>query len=252
VERQNRAAHHLSGFCRGGRAKRVAQTTNGSRVQLRHARFVDANLGANLLHRGFGVIVEADDLLLPRRQRCNGVADALADFLALVRGVRLFGLGRNEHRGQRGLVEIVGIGQRGGRLDRVDPNDGASELLLVRSHLRGEVCQRRFAAELATERFARTLELATLPAHPTRPGVLPQCVNHRAPDAALGEGLELDAARLVEPVRRVDQPDHSVLHQVADVDGVRHRGRDTAGKLLDERKAGDYAGVLGGELREHE
>ena len=45
----------------------VAQAADGARVQLRDARLVDADLGANLLHRGFLVVVEPDHFLLARR-----------------------------------------------------------------------------------------------------------------------------------------------------------------------------------------
>ena len=66
--------------------------------------------------------------------------------------------------------------------------------------LGGEVGQRRLAAELAAQLLARGLELAPLAAHAARPGVLAQRVDHRAAHAPLGEGLELDAAVLVEAV----------------------------------------------------
>ena len=68
--------------------------------------------------------------------------------------------------------------------------------------LGGEVGQRRLAAQLAAQLLARGLELAALAANAARPGVLAQRVDHRAADAPLGEGLELDAARLVEAVAR--------------------------------------------------
>ena len=43
---------------------------------------------------------------------------------------------------------------------------------------------------------------------------------------------------LVEAVGRVDEADHAVLHQVAQVDRVRHRGGHAPGERLDEREAG--------------
>ena len=112
------------------------------------------------------------------------------------------------------------------------------EALLVGAHLRGQVGQRRLVAELAAQLLAGGFELAPLAAHAARPGVLAQGVDHRAPDPTLGECLELDAARLVEPVRRVDQADDAVLNEIADVDRVGHRGGDATGKLLDERETG--------------
>ena len=84
-----------------------------------------------------------------------------------------------------------------------------------------------------------------------RPRVLPQRVDHRAPDPALGEGFEFDASRFVEAVRRVDEPDYSVLDEVANVDRVRHRCRNAAGELLHERETGYNAGVLSRNLRAH-
>jgi len=52
-------------------------------------------------------------------------------------------------------------------------------------------------------------------------------------------------------VRRVDQPDDSVLDEVANVDRVGHGRRHSSGKLLDERETGYNAGVLCGDLRAH-
>ena len=94
--------------------------------------------------------------------------------------------------------------------------------------------------------FARGLELTTLAANATRPGVLAERVDHGAANPPLGKGLELDAAILVEAVGRVDEADDAVLHQVADVDRMRHGGRHPTGKGLDERQAGDDALALDG------
>ena len=105
---------------------------------------------------------------------------------------------------------------------------------------------RRLVAQLAPQRFARRVELAALAADAARPGVAPQRVDHRAAHAPLGEGLELDAALLVEPVRGVDQAEDAVLHEVADVDRVRHRRRHAARERFDKREAGDDAAILTG------
>ena len=109
-----------------------------------------------------------------------------------------------------------------------------------------EIGHRRLVAELAAQRFAGGVELAPLAPHAARPGVAPERIDHRAAHAPFGERLELDAAVLVESMRRVDQPEDAVLHQVADVDRVGHRGGHPAGKRLDERQAGDDATVLAG------
>ena len=105
---------------------------------------------------------------------------------------------------------------------------------------------RRLVAQLAAQRFARRVELAPLAADAARPGIAPQRVDHRAAHAPFGERLELDAAVLVEAVRRVDQAEHAVLNEIADVDRVRHRRRHASRERFDERQAGDDSAVLTG------
>jgi len=100
-------------------------------MELGDARLVDADLGANLLHRRLAVIVETDHLLLTRRQRRDGRAHALTRLSTLVGGVGLFGFRRNQGLGKRRFVEVLVVGERGGRLDGVDANDGATEALFV-------------------------------------------------------------------------------------------------------------------------
>jgi len=213
-------------------------------VELRYPRFVDADLGADLLHRGFLVVVEPDDLLLARGQRFDGRADAIFGFGFFVGGVGLLGLGRNERRRQRRLIEVFSAREWGGRFNRVDADDGAAEALLVRSHLGGEVGERRLASELAPQLLARRFELTPLAADAARPRVLAQRVDHGAADAAFGKGFELDPARLVETMRCVNQSNDPVLDEIADVDRVGHGRRYSASKLLDKRKAGNDAGIL--------
>ena len=119
---------------------------------------------------------------------------------------------------------------------------------LVRSHARGEVGERRLGAQLAAQLLARGLELAPLPPDAARPGVAPERVDHRAAHPPLGERLELDAAALVEAAGRVDETDHPVLDQVAELDGMRHRRGDAAGERLDEgQPGGDAIAVTGGK-----
>ena len=120
------------------------------------------------------------------------------------------------------------------------------EARFVGADARGEVGERRLGAELAAELLARGFELAPLPPDAARPGVAPQRVDHRAADAALGERLELDAAVLVEPARRVDQSEHAVLHEVAELDRVRHRRGDAPRQRLDERQSGGDAFAMTG------
>jgi len=112
MEFEDRRAHHLDSVgVRHHRTECVAQPANGARVELRDARFVHADLGANLFHGGLTVVIEADDLLLARRQRGDRLADALLDLLALVGFVGLFRLRRNQRRRQRRLVEVLVVGK---------------------------------------------------------------------------------------------------------------------------------------------
>ncbi len=78
---------HLGNLLRIHVAERIAQPANRPRVELRDARFVDANLGADLLHRDFAVVVEADHFALAPRQRLNRGAHAVACLGFLVGGV---------------------------------------------------------------------------------------------------------------------------------------------------------------------
>ena len=114
---------------------------------------------------------------------------------------------------------------------------------------RGEIGHRRLVSQLAAQRFARRVELATLTADAARPRVAAQRVDHRAAHAPLGEGLELDAAVLVEPVRGVDQTDHAVLDEIADVDRVRHRRRHAARERFDKRQTRNDSAILAGGNR---
>jgi len=187
-------------------------------VQLRDARFVDAELGADVLHRHFVVVVERDHALLARRQRGDGVADAVLHLVALVLHVGALRLRGHEHRGQLRLVDVLRAREGRGRFDRVDAHDRLPQALLVGADRLGEIGERRLVSERRAQLLARGFELATHAAHAARPGILAERVDHRAADAPLGEGLELDAARIVEAVRGVDQPDHAVLHEIAEVD----------------------------------
>jgi len=232
-----------------GRLERLAQPLNRSRVQLRHPRLVHPQLGADLLHRHLAVVVEPDQLALAGRQRRDGGADAIVDLGARVRRIRSLGLGGDERGWQRGFVEVIGGGERRGGFDRVDAEDGAVQALLVGAHLGRKVRHRRLVAQFAAEGLAGGLELAALAAHAARPRLAPERVDHRAADAPLRECLELDAALLVEPVGRVDQAQHAVLHQVADVDRVRHRRGKSPRQRFDEGKAGNNAAALVGGNR---
>jgi hypothetical protein len=93
LELEDRAPHDLGDLgSRHQRAERIAKPSDGARVQLRHARLVHTDFSADLLHRGFAVVIEADDLLLARRKRGDGRTHAILRLLSLVRSVRLFRL----------------------------------------------------------------------------------------------------------------------------------------------------------------
>ena len=141
---------------------------------------------------------------------------------------------------------MIAAGQRRGRFDGVDAHDGAAQPLLVGSHACRQVGHRRFVTQFAAQRFAGGIELAALASNAARPRILSERVDHRAAHPPFGEGLELDAASFIEPVRGVDQAEDAVLNQVADVDGVRHRSRHAASQRFDKRQAGDDSAVLGG------
>jgi len=100
-------------------------------MQLRHARFVHAELGANLFHRDFAVVVERDHAALAHRQGFDRAAHALTHFGALVRQIGTLGLGRHQDGGQLRLVQVIAAQQRRGRLDGLDANDGLAQALLV-------------------------------------------------------------------------------------------------------------------------
>ena len=92
--------HHHRGLGRRHlRSKRLLESTNGARMQLRHTRLVDANLASDLLHRRFAVVVAADDLLFARWQRGDCGTHADTDLFAFKRDIRLFGLGWDQRLG---------------------------------------------------------------------------------------------------------------------------------------------------------
>jgi len=148
------------------------------------------------------------------------------------------GFGRHEHGRQVRFVHVIAARQWRGRFNRVDAHDGLAQPLLVRPDLLGEVGEGRFVPERDAQLLARRFELAAHPAHAARPGVFTQRIDHGATDAPLGKSLELDAAAGVEALRGIDETDHAVLHQITEVDRMRHRGGHAPGEGFDKRKAG--------------
>ncbi len=236
LEFEDCAAHDFHGFGRRHhRTERVTQAANRSRVQLRDARLIDADLRTDLLHRRLAVVVKADDLLLTGGQRGNGGADSFLRLLPLVGVIRLLRFRRDQRGRQRRFVKVLVVGQRRCGLDGVDSHDRSAKPLFVGSNLCREVRQGRLMAQFSAQFLASGFELPALTTHATRPGVLAEGINHRAPNTTFGERLELDPARLVEAVGRVNQTNDAVLNEIPNVDGVGHRGGNATGKLLDER-----------------
>jgi len=151
--------------------------------------------------------------------------------------VGTFRLRRHHHRRQLGPVDVLRARERRGRFDRVDADDRLAKALFVGADRLRKVGERRLVTKRGAQFFARRFELASHPANTSRPRILAQRVDHRAADASLGEGLELDAARIIEAVCRVDQSDHAVLDQIAQVDRMRHRCRHPSRERLDKRQS---------------
>jgi len=236
---QDGTPHHGRGLGRRHLGtKRLLESTDGTRMQLRHAGLVDANFASDLLHPRFAVVVAANNRLFAWRQRGDCGTHANPDLLAFKRRVRLFGFGWDQRLRQRGLINVVVIGDRRGGLNGLNTDDRAAEPLFVSAHLRGEIRQRRLATVLAPQRFARGFKLAPLAPHAARPGVLAQGINHRTADTTLGKRLELDAPAFVEATGRVDESDDAVLNKIPNIYRVRHRRGDTARELFDKRYSG--------------
>jgi len=102
-----------------------------------------------------------------------------------------------------------------------------------------------------TQLLPGRLQLAPDAAHAAWPCILAQRVDHRSANAALRERLELDSPRVIEAVRGIDQADHAVLHQVAQVDRVWHGGGHAAGQSLHKGNAGFNAWVGNVSRRGH-
>jgi hypothetical protein len=103
-------------------------------------------------------------------------------------------------------------------------------------------------SKLDAELLAGGLELAAHAADTARPGVFPERVDHRSSNAAFRKGFELDAAAVVEPVSSVDQTDHAVLHQIAQINRMWHRRRHASSQCLDEVQPSLYAVGFCGRL----
>jgi len=226
-----------------GREQRVLEPGEGAGVQLRDARLVDAERLPDLLHRGVVEVVEREQLAVTRLQAGHRLAEAgapLHHHIPLVGQRR--GAGHAAGR-QVGVGAVAARGRRGG-LDGVDAHDHAAEAFLVGAEMGGQVGQRRLGAGRDAQRLAGGLDLAAHAADAARPGVATQRVDHGAAHAALGKCLEADTAPLVVAVDGVDEAEHAVLDEVADIDARRHRGRHATRQGFHERPAGDHPTLL--------
>ena len=106
-------------------------------------------------------------------------------------------------------------------------------------------------SQFAAQRLTRGIQLATLATNAARPGVAAQRVDHGATNASFGECLEFDPTIGIEAVRSVDEAEHAVLHEIADVDRVGHRRRHASRESFDKWQSGDDAAILAGGNRLH-
>jgi hypothetical protein len=110
---------------------------------------------------------------------------------------------------------VIAAGQRRGRFDGRDADDGLAEPLLVGADLGGQVGDRRFVTQREAQLLSRGLELAANAPDATWPGILAKRIDHGPAYSALGERFELDPTSLIEAMRRIDETDDAVLNQVA-------------------------------------
>ena len=213
-------------------------------MKLRDARLVHADLLPDLLHRGVAEVVERENAALAGRQTAKRGTHAVARLVLFEQPIGSDRFTRHEHRRKRGAVERLQVGQRRGGLDGADAHDRALELRFVGADPARQIGQARLGAELTAELFARRFEFATDAADAARPGVTAKRVDHRATHPSLGERLELDPARLVEPVRRVDQTQHAVLDEIAEIDRMGHRRGHASRQRLDKRKTRLHSDLL--------
>jgi len=214
-------------------------------VQLRDARFIHPELLANRLHRGVAEVVERNQLLVTHRKISHGLADTKTLLIGFVQRVGTGRLGWYQHAVMGILVGHIGGRLHRGRLNRGNAHHRALQMGFILAKRVGQLGQRGLVTQTLAQGHPGRFDLATDTAHPAGPGILPQRVNHGAADAAFRKGLELDTPRFIEPLRRINQTQHTVLHQVTNLDRVGHRRSHAARQCLDEWKAGSdtVAGV---------
>ena len=68
-----------------------------------------------------------------------------------------------------------------------------------------------------------------------QPVVLTQAVKHRTANSLRRIGFELRAHRRLEAADGVEQPEHSILNQIVNLDAGRQASHQMAGDALDQR-----------------
>ena len=212
---------------RGGRrdvgAERITQPADGARVQLRHARFVDAKLRANLLHRDFAVVVEARSrgARVPAAFESRPRTRSLTSLRSYARSGPLR-LRRHEHGGQLRFVDVLAARERRGGFDGVDADDGLAEALLVGADRGGEVGQRRLVPELLRSR-SRAASSSRRTRRTPRGHASLRSASIIAPRMRRSAKVSnLMPRAFVEALRpRRSRPMHAILHEIA-------RGRSNA------------------------
>ena len=186
------------------------------RVQLRDARLADAQDAAHFLHGQFFQIVEGHHLAFLFFQRFHGLGQKAFQLRlqALEKGIFLRPVGLVGAVGR--LVELLAVVRLQG--SQVQPVQFAQQLLKLeklQAHFLGHFQLRGGVAERGRETAEGFLHGAGLLAQPPRAPVGgPQAVQDGPADAEFGVGFQLHVARGIELVHRVDQPQHTGVHQV--------------------------------------
>src|SRR3954447_2017340 len=220
--------------------ERRLQTQHRFGVQLRHARFGDAEHLADLSQRQVLVVVERHDQLLALRQAGDRVGQAILHLGRVHRVGRIDRVRVLDRVEQRDLVSR-GVRQRPQLVegDHGAVRDARERVLeLLDRHL--ELCRHlgvgRRAVQLVLEHRVRLLDLARTRSDRARdPVERAQLVDDRPLDAGHREGLELDLAGRVEALDRRDQSEQPVRDQVRLLDVRGQAGRHPARDVLHER-----------------
>ena len=187
------------------------------------------------------MVAQPEDELLALGQVQDGVGDALPQLCADDAHGRVGGA-RIGQRLEQGCLGAVGSAD----VPRMIEGDHARvghalqrgvELVRVYRHLGGQLGISRRSMQAGRELHRGPLDLARLAANAARhPVQRAELVEDRAADPRAGIGLELDPARRVEALHRLDEPTETVRDEVRDLDMRGHASHDAAGQVLDHRR----------------